>query len=283
MKENEDNVKAPLSKRTKIISLIAVFNIVIGILGIILSLPFITLFISIKYGGIPTYKNGITIKQVLPNSPAEQAQLKQDDKILSINDSNVSKTNEFIDMVNTNKGKNVEIRIERNGQIHSVQLTPRNNPPVGEGSVGINIVDQSLKIDKQPLALLVPTTIIRAYQGTELRLISPLVPARPGFSYEYRDKSFTRLKELVYGVAYIVLGVGLWTMRKWGLYLNIGLTGLGLVLSIPYLFNLANYNALFRSFGSNMSGSINIMTALVNIGVDILIVVYLYKQRKLFQ
>jgi hypothetical protein len=53
--------------------------------------------------------------------------------------------NEYIKFTNDNRGKEISIRIERNGEIKEFSVTPRLNPPTGEGALGVGLIEAGLE------------------------------------------------------------------------------------------------------------------------------------------
>ncbi len=74
----------------------------------------------------------IQIMQVVPGSPAESAGLKSGDQVKSFN-----KISDFQNFVDENKGKQISLVIDRNGNILNVNLTPRLSYPKGQGPTGL--------------------------------------------------------------------------------------------------------------------------------------------------
>ncbi len=79
---------------------------------------------------------GIVITEVAPGSPAAEAGLLQGDKILGFKD-----TAEFIESVKSKAGAEARFSVERAGTEQAISATPRENPPPGEGALGIALTD----------------------------------------------------------------------------------------------------------------------------------------------
>lgn len=79
------------------------------------------------------------ISAVSPNSPAQKAGMKPPIKILSANDTEVTKASDFIKIVNENKGKTLMVTWQeiKTGVIMSKEITPRSSPPKNEGPLGV--------------------------------------------------------------------------------------------------------------------------------------------------
>lgn len=96
--------------------------------------------------GIPQNVDYVTIAAVVPGSPAQKAGLTEDSRVLTINDSPVSTVNEFKNIMDKNKGREVSVvlapRINKIWNLEkswSVTIVPRENPPEGEGALGVLI------------------------------------------------------------------------------------------------------------------------------------------------
>ncbi|MBI4691905.1 MAG: RIP metalloprotease RseP [Candidatus Terrybacteria bacterium] len=74
----------------------------------------------------------ITIIEVAKNSPAESGGLKAGDEILEF--SKIENVKNFIDQ---NKGREMEMQYKRGDIVSSVKIMPRENPPLGQGAIGI--------------------------------------------------------------------------------------------------------------------------------------------------
>ena len=96
----------------------------------------------------------VKIIDVSQNSPASQAGLKIHDTIKDVTvngfDTKINKVADFQKVTNDNKGKEITITIERNGKDLNLNLTPRVNPPAGEGAVGVGLERMATLIKKYP-------------------------------------------------------------------------------------------------------------------------------------
>jgi len=82
--------------------------------------------------------NLIKIADVNANSPAYISGLKSGDEIINQQGkTNFMGTADFINYINANKGKEVQLKIKRDGTILSVKLTPRTEYPENQGPIGI--------------------------------------------------------------------------------------------------------------------------------------------------
>jgi regulator of sigma E protease len=87
----------------------------------------------------------VTITMVTPKSPADKAGLQAGDNLKSIitEDKNIKINSiaQFQDVIKKNKGKEISISIKHPSTLKEkiVKVTPRKNPPEGEGAVGIGL------------------------------------------------------------------------------------------------------------------------------------------------
>lgn len=110
--------------------------------------------------GIPTKTENIQVVGIAKDSPAQEAGLAVGDKIIQAAGQSVLSTDEFIKIVDENKGKEIEIVLERQSEKNTsdggrversetsdsseveelrLKVIPREAPPEGEGPLGVAI------------------------------------------------------------------------------------------------------------------------------------------------
>jgi len=91
--------------------------------------------------GVPTVTQATAVEvlSVSDGSPAQSVGLQQGDRILAINGQPSIPLDQFRKLTAENVGKPVTLQIERAGAQQTVTLTPRQNPPEGQGALGISI------------------------------------------------------------------------------------------------------------------------------------------------
>ena len=131
-------VNLSIEKRAIIIAAGVLMNFLLG--WIVLSIIFMI--------GIPQV---VLITEIKQNSPAAEISLKTGDQIIEINsvkiatdNKNIFGSEQVIKIINENRGKETAIKIKRNGEIIDFSVIPRINPPAGEGSLGISLIDAGL-------------------------------------------------------------------------------------------------------------------------------------------
>ena len=94
----------------------------------------------------------VKVVGVSQGSPAGQVGIKIADSIKDIKvgnlDTKINKIADFQKITGENKGKEITLTIERNGKTFDVTLTPRINPPAGEGAVGVGLERMATLIKK---------------------------------------------------------------------------------------------------------------------------------------
>jgi len=92
--------------------------------------------------GIPTKIDNVLVKEVAPNSPAQKAGIKAGSTIISVNGQKTNSLDNFIKVVEDTKGKeSVFVYQLKEGGKREAVLTPRFDPPEGEGAIGVAVTD----------------------------------------------------------------------------------------------------------------------------------------------
>jgi regulator of sigma E protease len=88
--------------------------------------------------GWPTpVENEVEIAQVVSGTPAEQAGIRAGDMVLAINNEPITRVEDFRTRTQQSLGQPMQVTLTRAGQRQTVTLTPRANPPEGQGAVGV--------------------------------------------------------------------------------------------------------------------------------------------------
>lgn len=95
--------------------------------------------------GIPTKIAQVKIVGVLPDSPAQQVGIKEGDVVLTVGEKRIVSLTEFTQLVKEKAGQETEIGFKRDGSELNVWLTPRKEPPAGEGPLGVVVTDMEMK------------------------------------------------------------------------------------------------------------------------------------------
>lgn len=89
------------------------------------------------YGLAAPDPSRVLITDVAPSSPAAEHHLQSGDLIVSVEGTPIDGFDTLQRVVADNAGHPTTLTIERDGVTQTVTLTPRSNPPEGEGSIGI--------------------------------------------------------------------------------------------------------------------------------------------------
>ncbi len=102
---------------------------------------------SIVYSsaGIPTKTDEVRIVGLIEGAPGMLAGFQEEDVVLSVNDVMIKDANQLIEILDQEKGKEVAIEVKREGEELTFFATPREEPPEGEGALGIVISDMEMK------------------------------------------------------------------------------------------------------------------------------------------
>ncbi len=123
----------PIWKRSVIVLAGIFMNVILG--WLILSGVFMV--------GSPEH---LMLNDVIKNSPAEIAGLKLGDIVLEAKSGNIVfkdpiKSEDFVPFVKSNVGGIFEVKILRDKQFLDFKILGRENPPPGEGALGVSLVD----------------------------------------------------------------------------------------------------------------------------------------------
>jgi len=96
--------------------------------------------------GVPDTKT-IKIQAVSPGSPAAQMGILPGDIITKINGTEINSNEELIQLVTANRGKQITLTYQRNNRAADIQITPRLDPPAGQGALGIQMSNPMVPIN----------------------------------------------------------------------------------------------------------------------------------------
>lgn len=121
-------VNKPLWVKTAVIVAGVIMNFLLAVVafGIVYSIT-----------GIPRDLKEVKILDIAINSPAHIAQILVGDVVKKVDGETVTSVPEFISKVENKKGKKIKLEL----QDRVVTVTPRVNPPAGEGSLGVTITN----------------------------------------------------------------------------------------------------------------------------------------------
>ncbi len=120
-------------------------------------LAWVLFYIVIIYNGfkviLPVAEPVVIVEQVADNTPAKQAGLKGGDRILSVNNDPVHNPDQFLADIKKNVGKKTTLLVgDWQGQnSRQLTITPRANPPSGQGALGVSISPFAVREFKTPV------------------------------------------------------------------------------------------------------------------------------------
>ncbi|CAN5864644.1 hypothetical protein BH20CHL2_BH20CHL2_06220 [soil metagenome] len=94
--------------------------------------------------GVPTDTTRIYINQVEPDSPAAEAGWQPVDAIVAINGENIDGRTDLAAALDASAGTETQMVVLRGGEQVETSITPRANPPAGQGATGVLIVEAYL-------------------------------------------------------------------------------------------------------------------------------------------
>lgn len=158
---------APAWKRLVIALAGPVMNFLIGII----------LLIVIYTGiGVPASDQAM-IADVVANSPAMAVGIETGDIVLAVDDIPVESIDHLIELIDQHLGEEITLAVERDGETKTFLITPRQNPPEGEGAMGVVLTNplkptplfQSIRYAFQSTGYIIKETLmlpVRLIQGS---------------------------------------------------------------------------------------------------------------------
>lgn len=121
------------------------FTVVVAgvIMNFILAVVVISALFAVQGVAVPS--DTVRIVDVAPNSPAQEAGLRAEDRVISINGVVIRDANVFISETRNNLGEEITLEIQRNGQTQRITVIPREEYPEGEGPIGVGITNIEVK------------------------------------------------------------------------------------------------------------------------------------------
>ncbi len=125
---------------------------VVFVAGVIMNfLLGIFLFATVySFVGIPVKTERVRVEEVVADSPAEVAGLKIEDVISELRIKNdelrIVDTSQLVKLVTENAGNEVTlVVIDKNNQKREIKVTPRKDPPAGQGALGVVLSNVELR------------------------------------------------------------------------------------------------------------------------------------------
>lgn len=123
----------PIFQRASVLLAGVFMNFVLGVLAF---------GVVYTYLGIPTKTDKVFVVDVAKDSPAEIVQIKSKDEILGFKN-----VEDFVKKIDASKGSIVKLEIQNAAGVKRlVEVTPRVNPPQGQGGLGVSLSDIEMKM-----------------------------------------------------------------------------------------------------------------------------------------
>lgn len=116
-------------------------NLLLGwlLLTILFMVGFQPIFPGVEDNPFVTGTKSALVGNIADNSPAALAGLQKDDRIISVDGQSLS-TSKFIEYVSAHRGEEVTVKVSRGAETFETTMTPRVDPPAGEGALGVALV-----------------------------------------------------------------------------------------------------------------------------------------------
>lgn len=88
--------------------------------------------------GVPTRTNNLYIDSVATGSPAEAAGWQPGDQIIAVDGDSLTEPEKIVSAISDHAGENVKVTVQRGSEPIETTITPRENPPAGQGATGIS-------------------------------------------------------------------------------------------------------------------------------------------------
>jgi regulator of sigma E protease len=146
-------------------------------LGVLFAGPVMNLFIGVILGVMLFYTLGdaipniVLIRIVAPQSPAAEAGFQPNDRVLKVNGQPIDSIEKMQSLITQNLGKQAEIEVQRGSQTLTLNITPRANPPAGQGPMGVELDNAT-----RPISVLTAFNrgVTAAYQNVRGILLLPV-------------------------------------------------------------------------------------------------------------
>jgi regulator of sigma E protease len=106
-----------------------------------LLLAVVLMIAVVGFQGVPHSSVYIAAQGVQPGSPAYQAGWQPGDRIVAVDGDTIETVDELASRTRSNAGNEITVTVERAGNEIETSLTPRKDPPEGQGPVGVSLVD----------------------------------------------------------------------------------------------------------------------------------------------
>ncbi|CAA9579074.1 MAG: Membrane-associated zinc metalloprotease [uncultured Thermomicrobiales bacterium] len=128
MSADSMNSKPPLQR--------GFFLIAGSFMNVVLALALIIALV----GFLGVTQERVYVGSVVPGAPAAGAGILADDRIVRANGEEIEDSGQLIAITNDNRGQPLDLTLQRGGEELTVSVTPRENPPAGQGATGLGLL-----------------------------------------------------------------------------------------------------------------------------------------------
>ena len=100
-------------------------------------------------------ENEVQIVRVVEGAPAAQAGFREGDRVVSMAGRPINRVDDFRGITQENLGRPIQVVVVRDGRELTLSVTPRVNPPDGQGAIGVAIAPPTRSQPHGPLESLV--------------------------------------------------------------------------------------------------------------------------------
>lgn len=137
-------------KSTKVKALVLVAGVVMNVIFAWIALIFAYVIgatpLTPSFSSQPYAYNeaNILVQSVTADSPASSAGLQTADQLIALDGQTFSSAQDFITKTKERVGEPITLTVERGGDTKELTLTPRKDPPAGQGPIGVGLLEASL-------------------------------------------------------------------------------------------------------------------------------------------
>lgn len=134
--------------------------------------------------GVPQYQ--AVVGSVNEASPAAVAGFQEGDLVTKVNGQPVGNAEDLQSLIQANVGEPTTFTVKRGDETLTITLTPRVNPPAGEGAIGIGIGNQPADtgLKRLPLGESVVQGTLHFAEMTVTTVMLPVIVIRQGIPFE---------------------------------------------------------------------------------------------------
>lgn len=133
-----------IADRFKILIAGSVMNLLLGwlLLTILFATGFDPLMPGVGENPFVSQRQSVMVKKIASGSPAELAGLEVGGQIVTVDGQKMATITELLIYLSSKKGVPIELVIAKDGSEKTYTVTPRVNPPAGEGTVGVQLASE---------------------------------------------------------------------------------------------------------------------------------------------